>query len=81
MTHLRDGVPFVVTGCTENMDRAYDFQYFADTLKGQTVTAVHVLDPEREEQKDAFAFFTGIKEGDPEMSLWKIKVRFLSLSI
>lgn len=75
MTHLRDGVPLVVTGCTKSMARTYDFKYFSEVLDGREITVVHILDPEREERKDARAFFNGIQAGDPETSLWKIKVR------
>lgn len=74
MTHLRDGVPLVVTGCTESMTGTYDFRYFADVLNGREITVIHILDPEREEQKDARAFFNAIQAGDPETSLFKIKV-------
>lgn len=74
MEHLRNGVPLTVSGCTESMTCAYDFNYFAEALRGQKITVVHILDPDREEERDAYLFFKSIEAGDPEAAFWKIKV-------
>lgn len=78
MEHLRLGAPMVIRGCTSQMQREYELEYFANTLRGHKITIVHICDSEKVREIDAETFFESVAAGGEESLWWKIKVLCLN---